>query len=254
MRSSHRQMEILAELHLTGSSRIQDLAQRLSVSEETIRRNVRQLEKAGSVRRVHGGVHLPDYRFQEPTFQQRMDEQREAKKGIARHIASIVQNGDSLIFDIGSTTAYVAQALINHSDLFVVTNSINVASSLATRNNNRVFLAGGELRGHDGGSFGVEALTFVRQFAVRYAILSATAIDAERGFMLMDLQEAEFTREIMQCAPTRIVVADSTKFGMVAPVKVTEAQEIDLLVTDEAPPADVADFLKSAEVDIAIAE
>lgn len=253
MRSSQRQMEILAELHLTGSSRIQDLAQRLRVSEETIRRNVREMAKAGMVRKVHGGVHLPDYRFQEPTFQQRMGEQREAKQKIARHIASIIQDGDSVIFDIGSTTAYVAQALMNHSDLFVVTNSISVANSLATRNNNRVFLAGGELRSHDGGSFGAEALAFVGQFAVHYAILSATAIDDTRGFMLMDLQEAEFTRQIMRCAPTKIVVADATKFGMVAPVKVADAADIDLLVTDGVPPREIADYLSAADVEVQIA-
>ncbi|MGO1118081.1 DeoR/GlpR family DNA-binding transcription regulator [Rhodovibrionaceae bacterium A322] len=254
MHSTQRQMEILDELRLTGSCRIQDLAKRLQVSEETIRRNVRQLAAAGSVRKVHGGVYLPDHNLQEPTFQQRMGEQREAKQRIARAIAGIIHDGDSLILDIGSTTAFVAQALRNHSDLFVVTNSLDVAHNLAARNNNRVFMAGGELRAHDGGSFGHEALSFVRQFSVQHAILSAAAINAEDGFMLMDLQEAEFTREIMRRAPTNIVAADATKFGKSAPVRISDASEIDLLVTDAAPPAEIAGLLDRSDVAVQIAE
>src|SRR3546814_3810580 len=84
---------------------------------------------------------------------------------------------------------------------------------LATRNNNRVFMAGGELRAHDAGAFGRAAITFVRQFSVQHAVLSAAAIDAETGFMLFDLQEAEFSREIIQRAERSIMVADSPKFG-----------------------------------------
>src|SRR3546814_10976914 len=84
-------------------------------------------------------------------FAQRMDENPDAKRLIAGQVARMIKNGDSLILDIGSTTAYVARALRGHHDLFVVTNSLAVAQMLATRNNNRVFMAGGELRAHDAG-------------------------------------------------------------------------------------------------------
>src|SRR3546814_4765878 len=103
----------------------------------------------------------------------------------------MIKNGDSLILDIGSTTAYVARALRGHHELFVVTNSVAVAQMLATRNNNRVFMAGGELRAHDAGAFGSEAVGFVRQFSVQYAILSAAAIDAETGFMRSEEHTSE---------------------------------------------------------------
>src|SRR3546814_16054741 len=99
-------------------------------------------------------------------FAQRMDENPDAKRLIAGQVARMIKNGDSLILDIGSTTAYVARALRGHHDLFVVTNSLAVAQMLATRNNNRVFMAGGELRAHDAGPFGPEAIPFVRQFSV----------------------------------------------------------------------------------------
>jgi DeoR family glycerol-3-phosphate regulon repressor len=253
MHSTHREMEILDELKVSGSCRIQDLARRLDVSEETIRRNVKKLAGRGLVRKVHGGVYLPDA-VQEAPFAQRMDENPDAKRLIAGELARMIRNGDSLILDIGSTTAYVARALRAHHELFVVTNSVAVAQTLATRNNNRVFMAGGELRAHDAGAFGREAIAFVRQFSVQYAILSAAAIDAETGFMLFDLQEAEFSREIIQHAETTIIAADATKFGRHAPVPVEDARVFDTLVTDAPPTHDIAGFLTEASLTVVVAE
>src|SRR3546814_19228102 len=94
-------------------------------------------------------------------FAQRMDENPDAKRLIAGQVARMIKNGDSLILDIGSTTAYVARALRGHHDLFVVTNSLAVAQMLATRTNNRVFMAGRELGPHDARAFGAKAINFV---------------------------------------------------------------------------------------------
>jgi DeoR family glycerol-3-phosphate regulon repressor len=177
-RATQRENEILRELRRSGgSSRIQQLATRLDVSEETIRRNLKSLASDGLVRRVHGGAHLPDVRS-EASFQQRVDENPAAKRRIAEKVAEIIEDGDSLFLDIGSTTSYIAQALQRRRELFVVTNSVSVAHTLAARNDNRVFMAGGELRDHDGGAFGVEAIEFVRRFQVDYAVLSAAALNA----------------------------------------------------------------------------
>src|SRR3546814_7256244 len=109
-------MEILDELKVSGSCRIQDLARRLDVSEETIRRNVKKLAGRGLVRKVHGGVYLPDA-VQEAPFAQRMDENPDAKRLIAGQVARMIKNGDSLILDIGSTTAYVARSEEHTSEL-----------------------------------------------------------------------------------------------------------------------------------------
>jgi DeoR family glycerol-3-phosphate regulon repressor len=252
-RTSLREREIVEALRVGGgSSRIQVLAAQLGVSEETIRRNVKKLADDGLVRKVHGGVHLPDAEI-EPSFQRRMDENPDAKRRIAARVAAMIANGTSLFLDIGSTTAYIAQALRGHRDLFVVTNSVSVAHLLAARNNNRVFMAGGELRAHDGGAFGAEAIAFVRRFQVDYAICSATAINADRGFMLFDLQEAEFSREIMLRAKTRIVAADSTKFGRGGPIEVCEPTIVDMLVTDAAPPRDLNAAMDAWSLEVIVA-
>jgi len=249
MHATQREMEILEELRLSGSCRIQDLARRLNVSEETIRRNVKNLAEQGLVRKVHGGVYLPEA-LKEPSFTQRMNVNPDAKRAIAARVARHIHNGDSLILDIGSTTAYVARALREHHNLFVVTNSVAVAQMLATRNNNRVFLAGGELRSHDAGAFGREAVAFVRQFSVQHAVLSVAGIDAETGFMLFDLQEAEFSREILERAECSIVAADCSKFGRRAPIRIAEPDAFDILMTDAPPPPDITAFLAEASVEV----
>jgi DeoR family glycerol-3-phosphate regulon repressor len=252
MPTSPRAKALLAQLAPTGYARIETLARKLEVTEETIRRTARRLEAAGLVTKTHGAVHLREAGA-EPNFSQRMQQHPEAKRRIARAVAGLIPDGASLFLDVGSTTAYVAQALQARRDLMVVTNSLAAASALTGRGGNRVFMAGGELRTHDGGAFGAEALHFVRQFRVGHAILSAAAIDAEAGFLLQDLREAEFSRAIIACAETATIVADASKFGLKAPIQIAEPSAFTRLVTDAAPPAAIAERLAAAGVAVQLA-
>jgi len=255
LHSNHREQEILKELRLAGGScRVGYLAQRLGVSDETVRRNVKTLQAKSKVRKVHGGVLLAeDLTLTEQPFQARMDQHATAKRQIAARLAQMIADGDSLFLDIGSTTAYAAQALRNHRDLYIVTNSLAVANILATRNNNRVFFAGGELRPHDGGAFGQDAIRFVRRFNVKYAVLSTGAINAEVGFMLHDIQEADFSRDAAVRAQTRIVLADSNKFGCRAPIAVTDPSVFDILITEAQPSDAIARMLAHNDISVVLA-
>ncbi len=248
--SNHREQEILRELRLAGgSSRIGFLAGRLGVSDETIRRNIKPLAAKSLVRKVHGGVLLVEnLTVTEQPFQSRMDQNADIKQRLAQRVREMIKDGDSLFLDIGSTTAYVAQALRHHRNLYIVTNSLAVAHTLTARNNNRVFLAGGELRSHDGGAFGLDAINFIRRFNVQYAVFSVGAINAGIGFMLHDVQEADLSREAAARAQTRIVVADSEKFGLRAPVAVEDPSQFDILVTDKMPSGDIAKMLAQNEI------
>ncbi|MEZ2220150.1 DeoR/GlpR family DNA-binding transcription regulator [Rhizobium sp. RCC_161_2] len=253
LHSNHREREILEELRLAGgASRIQFLAERLDVSEETIRRNIRSLEAHGLVTKVHGGVHIKDSFIEQP-LHFRMNENAEAKRVIAARVAMIVQDGDTIFLDIGSTTAFIAVALQKHQNLFIVTNAVSVANALATRNGNRIFFAGGELRSHDGGAFGAEATNFLRRFNVRHAILSVGAVNATSGFMLHDLEEAEYSREAARRAENRIIVADSAKFGRTAPIVIDDPAIYDMMVTDDIPPPDIRAMLDRNDIDLVVA-
>lgn len=248
-----RSFEIIDALRLAGgNSRIQSLAEALGVTEETIRRNVKRMSQQGLVHKVHGGVQLVDTKT-ELSFSDRMTEATDAKRRIAATVASIVPNGASLFLDIGSTTAFIAQALQSHSELFIVTNSVAVAHALAARNGNRVFMPGGELRAHDGGIFGVDALDFVKGFRTDFAILSAAAVNAQKGVLIFDLEEAKYSRAILDRATTRILATDSTKFGRSAPIALADAHLVDLLITDARPNDDLAAALNAMEIDVKIA-
>lgn len=251
--ANHRERELLDELRLSGGAgRIPFLAARLRVSEETIRRTIKALEARGLVTKVHGGAHLKEPEGEKP-LHDRMGENAEAKRMIAARVAAEVQNGDRLFLDIGSTTAFIAVALKGHHDLFVVTNSVAVAHTLSGRNGNRIFLAGGELRAHDGGAFGLEAVQFVRRFRVDTAILSTTAIHAEDGFLLTDMEEAEFSREAGSIATRRVVVADSAKFGRRAPIIAAPPGFYHSLITDRPPPPEIAEMLARHEIGVVVA-
>lgn len=250
---TRRITQLLAALNESGSARIQDIAVRLNVSQETVRRTVAMLEQQGVVTKVHGGVSLKNWGL-EPSFEQRLIQNQATKRRIAKTVAGLIRDGASVILDVGSTTAYVAQALRQKRDLMVVTNSLPVAQALAGQNNNRVFMAGGELRSHDGGAFGPDARAFVRQFRVQHAILSVAGVDGQAGFMLQDLPEADFSRTIIACAQETIIAADASKFGRAAPIRIADPETFHRLVTDAPPPPDIADMLAEAGISVTLAD
>ncbi len=234
--SNHRQVEILDALRRSGgAARIQSLAAALDVSDETIRRNIRRLAEEGLVEKLHGGARLVE-RVDEPDLQTRLLENIPGKRRIAERVAAMVPDGSSLFLDVGSTTSFIADALQVRSRLCVITNSLAVAWKLATRNANRVFFAGGELRALDGGTFGPEALEFIDNFTADLAIVSTTGICPDRGFLHADLSEARLARKMIARASRCIVAADSRKFHRLAPISLGDPSQVDLLVCDAPPP------------------
>ncbi len=246
-----RQTDILKAVRLLGTCTIGKLASDLEVSDETIRRDVRSLVDEGMVLKVHGAIVAPDHLREDP-FQLRLQENRSDKLRIAARAAEMVNDGDSLMLDTGSTTTYVAHGLVAHRNLFAVTNSVEVARSLANQNGNRVYMAGGEIRADDGAAFGETATNFIAQFQVDKAFLSIAAISADDGFMDTELSEAEYSRMVIRQAAQAIVVADHSKFDRKALVKVCDFGAVDTLITTHAPPAAVAARLDAADVEVIV--
>lgn len=249
---SKRHGEILRLLHEEGTISIADMAGRLGVSLETVRRDLKPLADGGQVLRMHGAVGLPSHVGEAP-FERRMRENAVAKRAIARHVAATIRDGDSIMLDTGTTTSFLARELVGHRRLVVVTNSSDIARTLATVNGNRVYMAGGELRPDSGAAFGVSAIEFVSRFSVAHTIISAGAVDAGQGVMDYDLEEAELARVLLSRGERRVVITDCTKFGRRGLVHVCGFDDIDELVTDHAPPADIADRLADFDIALAVA-
>ena len=223
---------------------IAEVADRLGISAETARRDIRALVDAGSAVRSHGAVGLAGQTGEAP-FDRRMRENAAAKRTIARAVAAGIGDGSSVMLDTGTTTSFIARELLQHRQLTVVTNSSDIARILATVNGNRVYMTGGELRRDSGAALGASALEFIGRFSVEHAVISAGAVDAG-GVMDFDLQEAEFARAVLACGARRIVATDATKFGRRGLIRVTDFEQVDVLVTDRPPPADLAAALLAA--------
>jgi DeoR family glycerol-3-phosphate regulon repressor len=242
---SKRHAEILRLVGEAGTITIADLAARLDVSLETVRRDVKPLTRDGAVLKMHGAIGLPAFVGEAP-FERRMRENADAKRAIARTVAATIRDGDSVMLDTGATTSFLARELTSHRRLTVITNSSDIARTLATVNGNKVYMAGGELRSDSGAAFGMSAIEFVSRFGVTHAVISTGAVDAERGIMDYDLDEAEFARTVLGCGKRRLVVTDHSKFGRQGLVRVCGFDGFDELVTDEPPPDDVAAALAAA--------
>lgn len=240
-----RQLKIVETARSAGTIRIGELARSMGVSLETIRRDIRPLVETGSLIKHHGAVSPPHFGAEAP-FDRRMRENAADKLAIARHVAGLISDGDSVMLDTGTTTSILARELLSKTGLTIVTNSSDIARTLAIVNDNTVFMAGGELHGDNGAAFGRSAIDFVKNFSVRYSIISIAAVSAETGLMDHQLAEAEFARTVLGCGQKRIVITDHTKFTRTALVKVCDFNEFDLLVTDHTPPPGILGALDDA--------
>lgn len=253
MFSSKRESEILNIVRMHGSISVIDLARELGVSDQTIRRCVKPLSDRGLVEKVHGAIVIPD-QFMEPPIHRRMSEQKDEKQRIARMVASLINDGASIMIDSGSTTSYVAQALLEKNSLTIVTNSTPIASLLAAKNGNRVYMAGTELRNHDAAAFGADAIRVFQQFNVQHAILSVAALHHEKGFLVQQHFEAEIASILVNRADHVIVAADHTKFERKSLVNICEPTDVDTLVTDKAMPAKLEKSLTRWGIETFIAD
>jgi DeoR family transcriptional regulator, glycerol-3-phosphate regulon repressor len=242
---SKRHTELLKILGNEGTIAIADLAARFDVTLETIRRDLKPLADSGRIVKMHGAVCLPGEMAEAP-FQKRMRENADAKRLIGKRAASTIKDGDSLMLDTGTTTSFVARELLAHRRLTVITNSTDIARTLASINGNKVFMAGGELRADSGASFGASAVAFLGQFHVKHAIISAGAIDAATGIMDFDIDEAEIAKTMLSCADRRIVVSDHTKFNKRGLISVCPLSAIEDFIVDQKPSVGLTSAIQSS--------
>jgi len=246
---SKRHADILRLVREEGTCTIADLAGRLDVSQESIRRDVRPLTERGELLKLHGAVTLP-HSVGEAPFEKRMRENATAKRAIAKLAAQQIADGETVLLDTGTTTSVLARELLSKRGLTVVTNSSDIARTLATVNDNTVYMAGGQLRGDNGAAFGASAIDFIGRFRVRHAIISIGALDAVSGAMDFNFEEAEFARIALTRGEIPTLITDQSKFGRSGLVRVCGFDGFSRLVTDGAPSGALAQALEAAGVEV----
>ena len=241
--------DILSTVNLRGTVSVTELAQILDVSDQTIRRIVKPLVELGKVRKVHGAL-VSTQNVMDPPFLARMNENRSKKVAIANRVAQLISDGGSVMIDTGSTSAFVAQALANRKNLTVITNSAYIASKLAMIEGNRVFMAGTQLRNHDGAAFDRAAFEVIASASVEMSIISASSVHPKRGFLAFDQCEVDIAQAMMEVSARTVMAVDCTKFketGTKASLRMPPLRAQDIVVCDSRPAERFDDLLNAQE-------
>ncbi|MBN9338833.1 MAG: DeoR/GlpR transcriptional regulator [Comamonadaceae bacterium] len=243
-----RQLQLLEEVRQRHTVSVEQLADTLGVTLQTVRRDVQRLAEQGLLMRFHGGVRMPGSTVENLAHTQRETLHAEGKARIARAVAAQVPHGCSLILNIGTTTEAIARALLHHRGLRVLTNNLNVAAILSGNPDCEVIVAGGVVRPRDRGIVGEAAVDFIRQFRVDIALIGISGIEPDGTLRDFDYREVKVAQTIIEHAREVWLAADHSKFNRPAMVQLATLEQIDRLFTDAAPPEPFPSLLLAAEV------
>lgn len=249
---SKRQQDILLIARNNGSVDVEDLSRNFAVSTQTIRKDLKALCRLQLLERTHGGAQVSSS-TENVSYEARRLLGAKAKTKIGQKAATIIKDKSSLIINIGTTTEQVAAALHNHKDLLVISNNINTANIMRKFAGCDVIIAGGIVRGSDGGIMGSATVQFINQFKVDYAIIGTSAIDEEGTLLDYDLREVHVAQAIMANAKHVILVTDAMKLDRSAPIRLGHFSQIDTLVINTPLPPQLAQIAEEHGVKVIIA-
>ena len=253
MLAAQRREVILDLVRRTGAARVSELTATLGVSDMTIRRDLEALAREGLLEKVHGGATVTSS-TNEPGFEAKSLREKSEKLAIARRAAELVEEGSAVGLSAGTTTWTLAHELRQVPRLTVVTNSMEVADVLqhGPRTDQTVVLTGGT-RTLSGALVGPVAVESLRTFNLDMVFMGVHGMDARAGFTTPNIQEADTNRALARAGRRLVVVADSTKWGVVGVSTFARLSEADLLVTDTGLPVGARDVLVEQVGDLVLA-
>ena len=249
MNVERRQDAILGLLRRHERVETEELAARFDVSMQTIRSDLRDLCEAGLVDRTRGGARRV-ISASNRDYGERRKLNAGRKERIGALAASLIPDNCSLTLNIGTTTEQVARALGNHRDLVVLSNNINIINTLMGTKSKELILVGGAVRQSDGAIVGEDAVEFISRFKVDFAVIGASALDADGSVLDYDAREVSVARAILRNARTRLLVCDGSKFERTAPVRICDVSELDYVITDVSPPQGFVEAARKSKTKI----
>ncbi|WP_462159598.1 transcriptional repressor AgaR [Pseudoalteromonas sp. GB56] len=245
-----RRQKIVLMTEEKGKVSVKDLAKTFDISEVSIRHDLNELGKRGLVIRSRGGAVACDKIAKELSVKDKHNENYEIKVQLAKAVANLIEDGDSLIIDSGTTTEEVAKALTGKKELTVMTNGLNIGHVLADIEDADVFMLGGKLRKKSQSFYSSEAEQTLSKYNFKKVILGVDGIDTDAGITTHYEPEAMLNRSMCTRADQVIVVTDSTKFGKRALYNVLPLKSIDVLVTDKKMPNEFVESLIGLGIEV----
>lgn len=231
MLAVERKMRIVNYVRQHRLATVATLALEFGVHEATIRRDLMEIEQEGLLKRTHGGVIAEHWTHDEPSFSERSTAQLEQKMRIGMKAASLVEDGEHIIIDSGTTTLHIAKNLVNRKNITVVTNDINVAAELRDASGIKVILTGGELYPSSYMLNGMFTNHVLSSLHVEKAFIGIPAIHPHHGLMHPEANLVPAKQGMIKAAREIIVVADDSKIGKLSLHSVAPNSSIHTLIT-----------------------
>lgn len=261
MFAEERQRRIAELVSEAGRVNVTDLAADFDITTETVRRDLAALEKAGALQRVHGGaVPCRPHSLEEPAFDDREIHNLDEKTAIARSALSLLEETMSISVDGGTTCAAFARAIADEAhgrlvagqaprQLRVITNSLSAIDSLAGAPGVDIFVLPGRFRPVTRAMVGPQTITAIEGHRVDLAVLGTNGLTGD-GVSTPDHEEAATKSAFVHSGRRVAVLADSAKFDAISLVRFAELDQIDVLITDDAPEESLSADLETAEVEV----
>lgn len=247
--AAERQERIRGILRDRRVARVEELCSQLGVSAATIRRDLAELEERGALQRVHGGALSIESRLDEPLFDDKTSIAVREKRAIADRALRLIQNGETIYLDGGSTVLELARMLQERTDLTVVTNSLRAAVELSGRGP-RLILGGGELRRRSQTVIGSLSRLILSQLHLDRAFMGTIGLTADEGLTTTDPNEAYTKELVMKRARQVVVLADKSKIGKVSFAHAGALDDVDVLITEEGVEESLSRALQKANVEL----
>jgi DeoR family transcriptional regulator, fructose operon transcriptional repressor len=254
MTTEQRRGKIIELLEQRGSVLVEALSSQFAVSLVTIRKDLSELEGRGLLHRTHGGATWAHRSLFNPSFREKVYLQQAEKQAIARAALSLIEEGDSLILDAGSTTQTLARAMKKRfRNLFVVTNSTPIALELS-ETGWEILLLGGQVRHHSMALIGPATVRALETYHVDKAFMCATGVSVRHGYTTPNDLEAQTKRAMIAAAETVIALVDSSKLGRTTLSCFAQGTEIQHLITDWNTDPEQLEAFQQQKIVVTVAE
>lgn len=247
-----RRALILDRLNSIGQVEVNALSKELGVSEVTVRNDLTRLEQKNMLIRARGGAIKLDRVGVDFALSEKNQQNLEEKKRIGQIAARLIEDGDTIILDSGSTTMEVAKNLHHLNDLTVITNALNVANQLAEYKNTNVIIPGGFLRKTSLSLVGATAEESFRNYFCDKLFLAVDGFNSTHGLSTPNVEEAHLNRIMIDISKQVIVVTDSSKFQKRSFAFIAPITEVDVVITDSGIPTEDLKKLENAGIQVII--